>query len=216
MRKVFLFICSIFVLLCACSEHNDEIYSEHYVATFIELEPGDNIPEETYFDELFDYVPFTKQEVGMAEPMQKGAKGKRTETMYDLVIRTSDAILTIKGKTEEEKRFVQSKEFKYTYQPGVYLDGVIEVRSNAIIVNGKMYRPLIDFSESRKEAYGKEYIETATETTEYNGVFAIQRYEDIVELKNNDCTYKVEYVNGGCNLTEVSPNSKNIGVLEKQ
>lgn len=217
MRKSVFFVCSILFLLCACSENDNNTHSEYYAATFIELEPGSNFPENSFFhDKLFDYVPFNKEEVGIAEPIQKGSNGKRTEIMYDLAIRASDAVLSIKRKTEDEKRFVQSKEFKYTYTPGIYMNGLIEVNHNEIIVNGEVYRKLTNFSEIRRETYGEEYVETTTETEDYNGVFAIQQFENIVELKNNDYIYEVEYVNNGCNLIEISPDHKEIGILDKQ
>nr|UVY59998.1 MAG: hypothetical protein [Bacteriophage sp.] len=217
MRKSVFLVCSILFLLCACSDNDNNTYSEHYAATFIELEPGNNVSEDNLFqDKLFDYVPFNKEEIGMAEPIQKGSNGKRTEITYDLVMQTSDAILSIKRKTEDEKRFVQSKEFKYTYTPGTYMNGLIEVNHNEIIVNGEIYRKLTNFSEIRKESYGEEYIETITETKDYHGVLAIQQLGNIVELKNDDYIYEVEYINSGCNLIEMFPDHKEIGILDRQ
>lgn len=219
MKKIiFITCCLASFLLSACSEDsndNDNFINEHYNGTFMEKWPITSYPPDSFFDEILQYVPYTVEEVGEADPISMGTNGKSAETTYDLTIRKSDAVMTIQWKTEEGETFIHSKTVKYTYEAGVYMGGMIVVNSDAIIVNGKKYTELTDFSELRQIGYGEEYTEAKTETKGYKGVFSIRRYGNFVEFKNDDYTYEIEYVSGGCDLTRISPDKEYIGTLDR-
>ena len=104
--------------------------------------------------------------------------------------------------------------YKYVFKQGTY--GVIEVSENAITVNGYPYCKLQKFTLIRTEPIGEKYSKQDTETENYKGVFSCKSNGRSITLSNSDYMFEAALDGNECRLTELSPEHKNIGTLEKQ
>lgn len=201
------------LLLSACSE-NDEEKAERYSATFLDLESyGLLTPEDFFSDMILPNVEFEKEEIGKGEPVEVEGYTVQTETTYDLIIREAEAELYIKTKKDTDKMYKLTYLYKYVFKPGTY--GGIEVSENAITVNGYPYCGLTEFAMTRTEPIGEKYSQQDTESENYKGVFSYKSKGGNITLSNSDYVFEIMLENGKCHLAEVSPNPKDIGILEK-
>ena len=201
MRYIVGIICLITsLLLCACSE-DDEKGAERYSGVFLSMEAIDAItPEDSFSDVILHNVEFEKVEVGKGEPIEAGDYTVKTETTYDLIMQESEADLYIKTEKRTDKMFEATYVYKYVFKQGTY--GVIEVSEIAITVNGY---PI-----------GEKYSKQDTETENYKGVFSCKSNGRSITLSNSDYMFEAALDGNECRLTELSPEHKNIGTLEKQ
>ena len=93
---------------------------------------------------------------------------------------------------------------------------MIEVSENAITVNGYPYCKLQKFTLIRTEPIGEKYSKQDTETENYKGVFSCKSNGRSITLSNSDYMFEAALGGNECRLTELSPEHKNIGTLEKQ
>lgn len=215
MRYIVGIICLITsLLLCACSE-DDEKGAERYSGVFLSMEAIDAItPEDSFSDVILHNVEFEKVEVGKGEPIEAGDYTVKTETTYDLIMRESEADLYIKTEKRTDKMFEATCVYKYVFKQGTY--GVIEVSENAITVNGYPYCKLQKFTLIRTEPIGEKYSKQDAETENYKGVFSCKSNGRSITLSNSDYMFEAALDGNECRLTELSPEHKNIGTLEKQ
>lgn len=214
-RTVFIIFAIASLLLSACSERGDNVVLEQYRGDYMCLYPGSSVVTEFYTDWLLEYLPHTVEDLGEGDSLLRGTLSESEKETYDLAIRESDALLTIKKEATKEERFLHTQRYKYTFEPGVYMDGLTEVRKDMILFDGRKNRDLDDYVQIRQIPYGEEYIVTTTETDEYKGVFSVRRYGNFVELKNDEYTYEIEYVSGGCKLTRISPEGEYVVTLDR-
>lgn len=214
MRYVVGIICIVTsLLLCACSE-DAEKDSERYSATFLDLESYSLLTPEDFFSDILHNVEFEKEEIGKGEPVEVEGYTVHTETTYDLIIREAEAELYIKAKKDTDKMYKLTYLYKYVFKPGTY--GGIEVSENAITVNGYPYCGLTEFAMTRTEPIGEKYSKQDTETENYKGVFSCKSNGRNITLSNSDYMFEAAFDGNECRLTELSPEHKNIGTLEKQ
>lgn len=225
----------VFTLLNACSE-NDE-WSEHYTGTFLEIVPGGSIQDSEFSFNPDDASRFFKQQLGVEfEEETSISKEERvtkecwqhpeTEKTYDLVIRESEADLYIQTKKDTTNIYTHEEyyvyEYKYTFKPGIYRNGWIEVKENAILDTyaGSILMELEDFTTTFREIREREILEqykkTDTAVEIYQGVFSCKRDEEKIVLSNSDYTFEVVLNGNECELTELSPEYEYIGTLDKQ
>lgn len=215
MRYAFGIICLVTsLLLCACSE-DAEKDSERYSGAFLSIEAIDVItPENSFSDVILHNVEFEKEEVGKGEPVEAGDYTVETETIYDLTMRESEADLYIKTEKRTDKMLESTCVYKYVFKQGTY--GMIDVSENAIMVNGYPYCKLQEFTLIRTEPIGEKYSKQDTETENYKGVFSCKSNGRNITLSNSDYMFEAAFDGNECRLTELSPEHKNIGTLEKQ
>lgn len=159
-------------------------------------------------------MEFEKEEIGKGEPVEVEGYTVHTETTYDLIIREAEAELYIKTKKDTDKMYKLTYLYKYVFRPGTY--GGIEVSENAITVNGYPYCELTEFAMTRTEPIGEKYSKQDTETENYKGVFSCKSNGRNITLSNSDYMFEAAFDGNECRLTELSPEHKNIGTLEKQ
>lgn len=202
------------LVLAACSEDADK-GSEHYSGVFLSMEAIDAItPEDLFSDVILHNVEFEKEEVGKGEPVEVGGYTMKTETTYDLIMREFEADLYIKTEKRTDKMFEATYVYKYVFKQGTY--GVIEVSENAITVNGYPYCKLQKFTLIRTEPIGEKYSKQDVETENYKGIFSCKSNGRNITLSNSDYMFEAVLDGNKCKLMELSPENKNIGILEKQ
>lgn len=202
------------LLLISCSE-DDEKRAECYTGTFLEMESyGIVVPEDVFSDIILPNVEFDKEEIGKGEPVAIESYTVQTEKTYKLTLRETDADFYIETKKETDRMYKQTCVYEYVFKPGTY--GMIEISESEIAVNGYPYCGLTDFAMTRIEPVGEKYSQQDTEVENYNGSFSCNDNGKNITLSNNDYVFEILFDGDKCHLTEVSPNSKNIGILERQ
>ena len=183
------------LVLAACSEDADK-GSEHYSGVFLSMEAIDAItPEDLFSDVILHNVEFEKEEVGKGEPVEVGG-------------------YTIKTEKRTDKMFEATRVYKYVFKQGTY--GVIQISENAITVNGYPYCKLQKFTLIRTEPIGEKYSKQDVETENYKGIFSCKSNGRNITLSNSDYMFEAVLDGNKCKLMELSPENKNIGILEKQ
>lgn len=222
MKKIALILFAA-LALCSCSDDNDEDVPVYY-ADFLESSPSMMRPgidesiqkhRHAIIKQLSEALEHTMKEKDSLYHVGDAEIQRREEYLLTL---SAPATLSV-SITEKGKRLYELYDcYVYTFTPASSIEsewGKIDVKADGIYVNGDKVSTLSNYSVAILLAGNEDGISKSWDSAyNYNGTFSTEETGNTITLRSEEWEYQLSTKDNM--LTQIKPEYRNIGVLEKR